>query len=274
MQQYLDLLKYVMENGTDKGDWSGKVNNRAVCGYQMRFNLRDGFPLLTTKKVHLRSITQELLWFLQGRVDNQWLNERKVTIWDEWATKEECAKFGRKEGDLGPIYGAQWMRWKTRDGKEINQIANVIEDIKKNPTSKRLIVSAWNPEDVDKVTLAPCHSLFKFYVADNKLSLHLFQRSADVFLGVPFNIASYTLLLMMVAQVTGLEAWEFVHTTSDTHIYHNHFDQVKLQLTRKPRKLPKMQMNLKIKDITKFKFEDFELKNYDPYPGIKASVNV
>lgn len=274
MQQYLDLLRYVLEHGEDKGDYKGEINNRAVFGYTARYNLQEGFPLLTTKKLHLRSILYELLWFLQGRTDNQWLNEHKVTIWDEWATPEECAKFGREPGDLGPIYGAQWRRWQKRDGGVIDQIANVIEEIKTRPYSKRLIVTAWNPEDVEQVTLAPCHSLFKFYVAGDKLSLQLFQRSADVFLGVPFNIASYSLLLMMVAQVTGLKPWEFVHTMSDTHLYHIHFDQARLQLTREPRPLPTMKINPNVKSINDFKFEDFELTGYDPHPHIKAAVTV
>ena len=274
MRQYLDLLQHVLDHGDDKGDYKGEINNRAVCGYMMRFNLQAGFPLLTTKKVHLKSVIYELLWFVQGRTDNQWLHDRGVTIWDEWATKAECAKYGRAEGDLGPIYGAQWRHWRKRDGGEIDQIANVIHEIKTKPYSKRLIVSAWNPEDVDAVTLSPCHSLFKFYVAGDKLSLHLFQRSADIFLGVPFNIASYSLLLMMVAQVTGLKPWEFVHTTSDTHLYHLHFPQAKLQLTREPRQLPTMKLNPKIKRLEDFKFEDFELLNYDPHPGIKAQVTV
>lgn len=274
MKQYLELLDRVLNEGDDKGDWKGEINNRAVCGHQMRFNLQQGFPLLTTKKLHLKTITYELLWFLLGRTDNQWLNEQGVTIWNEWATKEECAKYGRKEGDLGPIYGEQWRRWKTRDGKEIDQIANLIKDIKKQPYSKRLIVTAWNPEDVDRVTLAPCHSLFKFYVAGDKLSLHLFQRSADVFLGVPFNIASYSLLLMMVAQVTGLTAWDFVLTTSDTHLYHIHFKQAKLQLTRKPRQLPTMKLNSKVKKIDQFQYHDFTLENYNPHSHIKAKVTI
>lgn len=272
--QYLDLLQHILEEGEDKGDYKGDINNRAVFGHQMRFNLQDGFPLLTTKKLHLRSILYELLWFLQGRTDNQWLNERGVSIWDEWATKEECAKFGREVGDLGPIYGAQWRRWKKRDGGEIDQIANVINEIKTNPSSKRLIVSAWNPEDVDDVTLAPCHTLFKFYVAGDKLSLQLFQRSADVFLGVPFNIASYSLLLMMVAQVTGLRPWDFVHTTSDTHIYHIHFDQAREQLKRKPKPFPKMIINPNVNNISDFTFENFELVDYNPHPRIKAQVTV
>ena len=274
MKQYLDLLEYVMKKGEDKGDWKGEINNRAVCGYQMRFDLNEGFPLLTTKKVYLKAIIYELLWFLKGRTDNQWLNKYGVTIWDEWATKKECAKYGRKEGDLGPIYGAQWRRWKTRDGKEIDQVANVIEEIKKRPYSKRMIVTGWNPEDVDRVTLAPCHTLFKFYVAGDKLSLHLFQRSADIFLGVPFNIASYSLLLMMMAQVTGLKLGDFVHTTSDTHIYHLHFKQVEEQLKRKPRKLPKMKINPKVKRIDDFKYEDFELIGYNPHPRIVAQVTI
>ncbi|MBU2543805.1 thymidylate synthase [Patescibacteria group bacterium] len=273
--QYLNLMKMILDEGEDKGDYKGDINNRALCGHQMRFNLQKyGFPLLTTKKLHLKSITYELLWFLKGRSDNQWLNGHGVTIWNEWATKEECAKYGRKEGDLGPIYGPQWRRWQTRDNKEIDQIANVIEEIKTNPSSKRLIVTAWNPEDVDRVTLAPCHSLFKFYVAGDKLSLHLFQRSADVFLGVPFNIASYSILLMMVAQVTNLVPWEFVHTTSDTHLYHIHFDQAKEQMKRTPYPFPTMKLNPKVKSIDGFTFEDFELGGYQSHPHIKARVTV
>lgn len=273
--QYLELLKLLLEEGDRKGDWKGEINNSAVCGHQMRFNIQEyGFPLLTTKKLHTRSIFNELLWFLAGRTDNQWLNERGVTIWDEWATKEECAKFGREEGDLGPIYGAQWRHWKTRDGQEIDQLAEVISEIKNNPSSKRLIVTAWNPEDVEQVTLAPCHSLFKFYVQNGKLSLHLFQRSADVFLGVPFNIASYSLLLMMVAQVTDLIPWEFVHTTSDTHLYDIHREQAKLQITRDPKPFPKMELNPKVKSIDDFKYEDFKIVGYESHPHIKAAVTV
>jgi thymidylate synthase len=265
----------LLDDSNAKGDWKGDINNNAVCGHQMRFNIQKyGFPLLTTKKLHTRSIFQELLWFIAGRTDNQWLNDRKVTIWDEWATKEECAKYGREEGDLGPIYGAQWRHWKTRDGGEIDQLANVIEEIKNNPSSKRLIVTAWNPEDVDRVTLAPCHSLFKFFVQGDKLSLHLFQRSADVFLGVPFNIASYSLLLMMVAQVTGLTPWEFVHTTSDTHLYHIHKEQAKLQITREPKPFPKMELNKDVKNINDFKYEDFKIVGYESHPHIKAQVTV
>lgn len=274
MRQYLNLLKCVLENGEDKGDYKGEINNRAICGYQMRFNLEKGFPLLTTKKLHLKSIIYELLWFLAGSTDNQWLNQKGVTIWNEWATAKECAKFGRREGDLGPIYGEQWRRWRTRDGKTIDQIANVIEEIKTRPYSKRMIVSAWNPEDVSRVTIAPCHSLFKFYVSGNKLSLHLFQRSADVFLGVPFNIASYSLLLMMIAQVTNLKPGDFIHTTSDTHIYHIHSAAAREQLKRRPRKLPVMKINPSVANINDFKFEDFELVGYNPHPHIKALVTI
>lgn len=273
MQQYLDLLKYVLENGQEKGDPQG-VGNIAVCGYQMRFKMDDGFPLVTTKKLHLKSVIYELLWFLRGDTKVKYLNDNGVTIWDEWATSEACAKYGLPAGDLGPIYGAQWRHWKKRDGGEIDQIANVVDEIKNFPYSRRLVVSAWNPEDVDKVFVAPCHCFFKFFVAQGKLSLHLFQRSCDVFLGVPFNIASYSLLLMMMAQVTGLKAGDFVHTLSDAHIYKNHIEQAKLQTTRDPRPLPKMTINPEIKDIFSFDYKDFSLTDYNPHPPIKADIGV
>jgi len=273
MQQYLDLLKHVLENGERKGDPQG-VGNVAVCGYQMRFKMDDGFPLLTTKKVHLKSIIYELLWFLKGDTNVKYLNDNGVTIWDEWATPEACAKYNLPPGEFGPIYGEKWRRWKTRDGKTIDQISDVIEEIKKYPDSRRLIVTSWDPEDVDKVFVAPCHCFFKFFVAQGKLSLHLFQRSCDVFLGVPFNIASYSLLLMMVAQATGLKANEFVHTLSDAHIYLNHVEQAKIQLARDPKPLPKMIINPEIKNIFDFKYEDFELEGYDPHPAIKAAIGI
>lgn len=273
MQQYLDLLKYVLEKGEEKGDPQG-VGNIAVCGYQMRFNMDDGFPLLTTKKVHLKSIIYELLWFLKGDTNVKYLQDHGVNIWNEWATPEACAKYNFPPGELGPIYGEKWRHWKKREGGEIDQIAQAIEDIKRNPDSRRLVVSSWDPEDVDKVFVAPCHCFFKFFVAQGKLSLHLFQRSCDVFLGVPFNIASYSLLLMMAAQVTGLKAKDFVHTLSDAHLYLNHIKQVKLQLTREPRSLPQMTLNPKIKDIFDFDYEDFKLEGYNPHPGIKAEIGV
>ena len=273
MKQYLELLKYVLENGEKKTDPQG-IGNFAVCGYQMRFNMNDGFPLLTTKKMPLKSIIYELLWFLKGDTNVRYLQEHGVTIWDEWATKEACAKYNLPEGELGPIYGEKWRRWPARNGTVIDQISDVINDLKTNPDSRRLVVTSWDPEDVDKVFVAPCHCFFKFFVANGKLSLHLFQRSADIFLGVPFNIASYSLLLMMVAQVTGLKAHEFIHTLSDTHIYLNHIEQAKIQLEREPRPLPKMILNPEIKNIFDFDFKDFQLENYDPYPAIKAEVGI
>jgi len=273
MQQYLDLLKYVLENGEKKTDPQG-IGNIAVCGYQMRFKMNDGFPLMTTKKMPLKSIIYELLWFLKGDTNVKYLQDHNVTIWDEWATPEACAKYGFPPGELGPIYGEKWRRWKTRDGRTIDQIANVIEDLKKFPDSRRLVVSSWDPEDVDKVFVAPCHCFFKFFHAQGKLSLHLFQRSCDMFLGVPFNIASYSLLLMMMAQATGLKAHEFIHTLSDTHIYLNHIEQAKLQLTREPRPLPKMILNPEIKNIFDFDYEDFKLEGYDPYPAIRAEIGI
>ena len=264
MKQYLEMMKYVLENGIDKDDRTG-TGIRSVFGYQTRYNLNDGFPLVTTKKCHLRSIIHELLWFLQGNTNIKYLHDNKVTIWDEWADEN---------GDLGPIYGKQWRKWEAPDGRKIDQISNVIEQIKKNPNSRRLIVCAWNPADVDKMALPPCHTLFQFYVVNNKISCQLYQRSADIFLGVPFNIASYSLLTMMMAQICGLDLGDFVHTTGDTHIYSNHFEQCKLQLSREPFPLPTMKINPDVKDIFSFKFEDFELQNYQCHPTIKAPVAV
>jgi len=264
MQNYLDLLRYIKENGTDKTDRTG-TGTRSVFGYQLRYDLSKGFPLVTTKKVHLKSIIYELLWFLKGDTNVKYLQENGVTIWDEWADAE---------GNLGPVYGAQWRSWHGADGKVIDQISEVIDQIKKNPDSRRLIVSAWNPALVDKMALPPCHALFQFYVANGKLSCQLYQRSADIFLGVPFNIASYALLTMMMAQVCGLEAGEFIHTFGDAHLYSNHIEQAQLQLSRDFRSLPTMKINPEVKDLFAFKFEDFELEGYDPHPHIKAAVSV
>ena len=264
MKQYLDLLKHIRDNGAVKQDRTG-IGTKSIFGYQMRFDLQQGFPLLTTKKVHLKSIIYELLWFISGDTNIKYLKEHGVSIWDEWADTN---------GDLGPVYGHQWRSWPTPDGKSIDQLANVIDTIKNNPDSRRILVSAWNPGEVDKMALPPCHCLFQFYVASGKLSLQLYQRSADTFLGVPFNIASYALLLQMMAQVTGLEAGEFIHTTGDTHLYLNHLDQVELQLTRTPRPLPKMNINPDIKDLFSFNYEDFQLEDYDPYPHISGIVAV
>lgn len=264
MQQYLDLIRHVLQNGVTKSDRTG-TGTRSVFGYQMRFNLADGFPALTTKKLHLKSIIHELLWFLAGDTNIRYLKENGVRIWDEWADEN---------GDLGPVYGYQWRSWPAPDGRHIDQIANVVEQIKKNPDSRRLIVSAWNPALVDEMALPPCHALFQFYVANGKLSCQLYQRSADIFLGVPFNIASYALLTMMIAQVCGLEAGEFIHTLGDAHLYSNHFEQAKLQLSRDTRTLPVMKINPEVKDLFAFKFEDFELEGYDPHPHIKAAVAV
>ena len=264
MKAYLDLMRHVLENGTDKSDRTG-TGTRSVFGYQMRFDLSQGFPLLTTKKLHLRSIIHELLWFLKGDTNINYLKDNNVSIWDEWADEN---------GDLGPVYGYQWRSWPAPDGRHIDQIANVVEQIKKNPDSRRLIVSAWNPALVDEMALPPCHALFQFYVANGKLSCQLYQRSADIFLGVPFNIASYALLTMMIAQVCGLEAGEFIHTLGDAHLYSNHFEQAKLQLSRDTRTLPVMKINPEVKDLFAFKFEDFELEGYDPHPHIKAAVAV
>ena len=264
MKQYLDLLQHVLDNGTDKSDRTG-TGTRSVFGYQMRFNLADGFPVLTTKKLHLKSIIHELLWFLAGDTNIRYLKENGVRIWDEWADEN---------GDLGRVYGAQWRSWRGANGKTVDQIANVVRQIRQTPDSRRLIVSAWNPAEVDDMALPPCHALFQFYVANGKLSCQLYQRSADIFLGVPFNIASYALLTMMVAQVCGLQAGEFVHTLGDAHLYQNHLEQARLQLTREPRALPKMHINPDVRDIFAFKFDDFELQDYDPHPHIKAQVSV
>ena len=264
MKQYHELLRHVMETGIQKQDRTG-TGTISVFGYQMRFNLEEGFPALTTKKLHLRSIIHELLWFLKGETNIQYLHDNKVSIWDEWADEN---------GDLGPVYGHQWRSWNAGDGSTIDQIAQVVEMIKKNPDSRRLMITAWNPGDIDKMALPPCHVLFQFYVADGKLSCQLYQRSADVFLGVPFNIASYALLTMMVAQVTGLKPGEFIHTFGDAHIYLNHRDQVKLQLSRDFRALPQMNVNPEVKDIFGFTFDDFEMTDYDPHPTIKAPIAV
>ncbi len=264
MQQYHDLMRHVLEHGNDKGDRTG-TGTRSVFGYQMRFDLSEGFPMLTTKKLHLRSIIHELLWFLQGDTNIRYLKENGVSIWDEWADEE---------GNLGPVYGYQWRSWPAPDGRHIDQIATVVEQIKTNPNSRRMIVSAWNPALVDDMALPPCHAMFQFSVADGKLSCQLYQRSADIFLGVPFNIASYALLTMMVAQVCGLQAGEFIHTLGDAHLYSNHFEQARLQLSRTPKTLPTMNINPEVKDLFGFKFEDFELLSYDPDPHIKAAVAV
>ncbi|MBQ9190536.1 MAG: thymidylate synthase [Bacteroidaceae bacterium] len=264
MKQYLNLLQRILDEGAVKTDRTG-TGTKSIFGHQMRFDLSDGFPLLTTKKLHLRSIIHELLWFLRGDTNIQYLHDNKVTIWDEWADEN---------GELGPIYGHQWRSWPDYDGGTIDQIANVVDLIKHHPDSRRMIVSAWNVAEVNQMALPPCHTLFQFYVADGRLSLQLYQRSADTFLGVPFNIASYALLLQMMAQVTGLEAGEFVHTTGDTHLYLNHLDQARLQLTREPRQLPRMVLNPDVKDIFSFRYEDFLLEGYDPWPHIKADVAV
>lgn len=264
MQQYLDLLRHIRENGVMKEDRTG-TGTQSVFGYQMRFNLSEGFPLLTTKKVHLKSIIHELLWFISGNTNIGYLRENGVTIWDEWADDQ---------GNLGPVYGHQWRSWSCPNGKAIDQLSGVINLIQHNPDSRRMLVTAWNPAEVDQMALPPCHCLFQFYVANGKLSCQLYQRSADVFLGVPFNIASYALLAMMIAQVSGLEPGEFIHTTGDTHIYRNHFEQVALQLTREPRPLPTMKINPDVKSIFDFKYQDFTLEGYDPWPAIKAPVAV
>lgn len=264
MQQYLDLLSRILNEGVHKGDRTG-TGTLSVFGNQMRFDLRDGFPLLTTKKLHLKSIIYELLWFLRGDTNVHYLQEHGVRIWNEWADEN---------GELGPVYGHQWRSWPDYKGGTIDQIANVLDQIKHNPNSRRMLVTAWNPAEVEEMALPPCHCLFQFYVADGRLSLQLYQRSADTFLGVPFNIASYALLLQMMAQVTGLEAGEFIHTTGDTHLYSNHLEQAKLQLTRTPRPLPKMKINPDVKDLFAFKYEDFELIDYNPYPHISAEVAV
>jgi thymidylate synthase len=264
MRQYLDLMKNVLDHGTKKSDRTG-TGTLSVFGYQMRFDLTQGFPLLTTKKVHLRSIIHELLWFLQGSTNIKYLKDNGVSIWNEWADEN---------GNLGPVYGKQWRSWATVDGRVVDQIKMAVDQIKGNPDSRRIIVSAWNVGEIDQMALAPCHTFFQFYVADGKLSCQLYQRSADIFLGVPFNIASYALLTLMVAQVCDLRPGDFVHTFGDTHLYSNHMEQTHLQLSREPRPLPTMRINPAIKDIFAFKFEDFTLENYDPHPAIKAPVAV
>jgi len=264
MRQYLELLDHVLQHGVHKSDRTG-TGTRSVFGYQMRFDLAEGFPLVTTKKLHLRSILHELLWFLRGETNIQYLTENGVSIWNEWADAD---------GELGPVYGKQWRSWATLDGGSIDQMSDVVEQIKKNPDSRRLIVSAWNVADVARMALPPCHLLFQFYVAEGRLSCQLYQRSADIFLGVPFNIASYALLTMMVAQATGLQPGDFVHTLGDAHLYDNHLEQARLQLSREPRPLPTMRLNPAVQDLFTFKFEDFELLNYDPHPHIKAPVAV
>jgi len=264
MRQYLDLLELVLKKGVEKRDRTG-TGTLSVFGHQMRFDLSSGFPLTTTKKLHLKSIVYELLWFLRGDTNVRWLQEKGVTIWDEWADEN---------GELGPVYGRQWRSWPAVDGGTIDQIANLVRDIRANPDSRRLIVTAWNPSDVPKMALPPCHCLFQFYVANGKLSCQLYQRSADIFLGVPFNIASYALLTMMLAQVTGLQPGEFVHTLGDAHLYLNHLDQAREQLTRKPYALPTMRLNPAVKNIFDFKYEDFKLENYQAHPTIKAEIAV
>ena len=264
MKQYLDLLRRILDEGAVKTDRTG-TGTRSIFGHQMQFDLQDGFPLLTTKKLHLRSIIHELLWFLSGDTNIRYLRDNGVTIWDEWADEN---------GDLGPVYGHQWRSWPDYQGGTIDQIAQVIDLIRHHPDSRRMLVSAWNPAEVDQMALPPCHCLFQFYVADGRLSLQLYQRSADTFLGVPFNIASYALLLLMMAQVTGLQPGRFIHTTGDTHLYLNHIEQAQLQLTREPRPLPRMILNPDVKDLFDFRYEDFQLEGYDPHPHIKAAVSV
>lgn len=264
MRQYLDLLQHILDNGTTKDDRTG-TGTISVFGYQMRFDLQEGFPLLTTKKLHLRSIIYELLWFLNGDTNVKYLQENKVRIWNEWADEN---------GELGPIYGKQWVRWETTDGRHINQIQKAVDNIRNNPDSRRIIINAWNVGELDEMALTPCHALFQFYVAGGRLSCQLYQRSADVFLGVPFNIASYALLTLMMAQVCDLEPGEFIHTFGDVHLYNNHIEQAKLQLTREPRPLPQMKLNPAVHNIFEFKFEDFQLTGYDPHPHIKAQVSV
>ena len=264
MKPYLDLLRRIMDEGTVRHDRTG-VGTKSIFGHQMRFDLSEGFPLLTTKKVHLKSIIHELLWFIAGDTNIRYLNENGVTIWDEWADAD---------GNLGPVYGHQWRSWPAPDGRGIDQLSQVVDMIRRNPDSRRLLVTAWNPGEVDRMALPPCHCLFQFYVADGKLSCQLYQRSADTFLGVPFNIASYALLTLMIAQVTGLQPGDFIHTTGDTHIYLNHFDQVREQLTREPRPLPVLRLNPDVTDLFAFRYEDFTLEGYDPWPAIKAPVAV
>ena len=264
MKQYLDLLKHIKDNGSQKGDRTG-TGTSSCFGYQMRFDLSEGFPMVTTKKLHLKSIVHELLWFLKGDTNIKYLKENGVRIWDEWADEN---------GDLGPVYGYQWRSWPTPDGERVDQIKNLVDQLKNNPNSRRHIVSAWNVADVENMALPPCHCLFQFYVADGKLSCQLYQRSADIFLGVPFNIASYALLTMMMAQACDLEVGEFIHTFGDVHLYNNHLEQVDLQLSREPRPLPKMKLNSNVKDLFEFKYEDFELIDYNPHPHIKGIVAV
>ncbi|HTT08979.1 MAG TPA: thymidylate synthase [Gammaproteobacteria bacterium] len=264
MQIYLDLLRHIRTHGVRKGDRTG-TGTLSIFGPQMRFDLAAGFPLLTTKKLHMKSIIYELLWFLRGGTNVKWLQEHGVTIWDEWADKN---------GDLGPVYGAQWRYWRAADGRVIDQISDVIDRIRKDPDSRRLLVTAWNPGEIDKMALAPCHALFQFYVADGRLSCQLYQRSADMFLGVPFNIASYALLAMMIAQVTGLKPGEFVHTLGDAHIYLNHLEQVDLQLTRTPHALPTLRLNPAVKDLFAFRYEDIALRGYEPHPAITAPIAI
>lgn len=264
MKQYLDLMQHVLDHGTQKHDRTG-TGTMSVFGYQMRFDLQKGFPLVTTKKVHLRSIIHELIWFLKGETNIRYLKDNGVSIWNEWADEN---------GELGPVYGSQWRAWPKPDGSYIDQITGIINQIKTNPDSRRIIVSAWNVAEIENMALPPCHSFFQFYVADGKLSCQLYQRSADIFLGVPFNIASYALLTMMVAQVCGLQAGDFVHTLGDAHLYNNHLDQTRLQLSRDPRPLPQMKINPEVKDIFHFRFEDFTLENYDPHPHIKGVVAI
>ncbi|CAB1080727.1 Thymidylate synthase (EC [Olavius algarvensis Delta 1 endosymbiont] len=264
MKQYLELMRHVKTNGVRKEDRTG-TGTVSIFGYQMRFNLSEGFPAITTKKLHFRSIIGELLWFLKGDTNIKSLHEDGVSIWDEWADEE---------GDLGPIYGYQWRSWPTADGRHIDQITRVLDEIRSNPTSRRLMVSAWNVGEIEKMALPPCHSMFQFYVADGRLSCQLYQRSADIFLGVPFNIASYSLLNLMIAQIVGLEPGDFVHTLGDAHLYRNHLEQAELQLTREPRPLPQMIINPAVTSLFDFKYEDFEVVNYDPYPGIRAPVAV
>lgn len=264
MKQYLDLMQHILDNGVDKGDRTG-TGTRSVFGHQMRFNLQEGFPLVTTKKTHLRSIIHELLWFIRGDSNIKYLKDHGVSIWDEWADEK---------GDLGPVYGVQWRSWKKPDGSTVDQLSELVHTIKNNPNSRRMIISAWNVGEIDQMALPPCHTIFQFYVAEGKLSCQLYQRSADVFLGVPFNIASYALFTMMMAQVCDLKYGDFIHTFGDAHLYSNHFEQAKLQLSRTPRPLPQMKINPEVKRIFDFKYEDFTLENYDPHPHIKATVAV